>query len=109
MSNPIRSVSREIVALRRSLKAADRSLLRLGPMLREIAIAGRLPSAAPVRRKLNLSPQRRAQLKVQGKYMATIRQLRPKQKAEVRGVLQRKGMPAAIARAERLMNQARAA
>lgn len=109
MSSSIRSVSREIATLRRTLKAMDRSLLRLGPKLRELAGGMREAGSGSFRRRLRLSPKRRAQLKVQGKYMATIRQLGPRQKAEVRIVLQRQGMPAAVARAEMLIKRAKAA
>ncbi len=75
----------------------------------ELARAGVGTPSERVPRKLNLSPKRRAQLKIQGKYMATIRQLGPRQKAEVRGVLQRRGMPAAVTRALALMKKEKAA
>jgi len=48
-----------------------------------------------------LSPKRRTQLKLQGKYMGYLRGLKPKQKAEVRRLRERKGMRAAIGRANR--------
>jgi len=97
------SVSRDIATLRRSLKAMDRSLRRLGPKLRA-AGNGRLNgrAARPVR-KLKLSPERRAQLKLQGLYIGYIRQLRPRHKAEVRSILAKKGMRAAVARARQLV------
>ncbi len=109
MPNANSSISREIATLRRSLKAMDRFLQRLGPNLRVAMSGTRGAGPALAKRKLNLSPKRLAQLKVQGKYMATIRQLGPKHKAEVRGVLQRSGMPAALARAQRLMSRIEAA
>ena len=103
------SISREIATLRKSLKAMDRSLRSLVPRLR---MAGRqAPEAVQARvpRKLRLSPERQAQLKIQGKYMATMRQLKPKQKVEVRNLLRKKGMRAAVARAQRLMKNETAA
>lgn len=103
------SVSREIAALRRSLRALDRSMRRLAPKLNKAARGGVALSPERAPRRLNLSSKRRAQLKIQGKYMATIRQLRPRQKAEVREILQKRGMSAAIARAETLMKKDRAA
>jgi hypothetical protein len=52
--------------------------------------------------KLNLSPKRRAQLKVQGQYMGYLRGLKPKQKAEVRKIRERKGVEMAIRKANEL-------
>ena len=110
MPNPTSSISHEIATLRRSVKAMDGSLRRLEPMLRRaMQLAWKSKQEGVGRRKLNLSPKRLAQLKIQGKYMAYIRQLRPKQKVEVRSLLQKKGMPAAIARAQRLMSRIKAA
>jgi len=102
MPNSMSSVSREIATLRRSLKAMDRSLRRLGPKLRT-AVNGRGNGKVErPARKLTLSPKRRAQLKLQGRYIGYIRQLRPKQKAEVKRIRERKGMESAIQRARRL-------
>ncbi len=103
------SILREIATLRRSLKAVDRSLRRLAPKFRwALDRAGRVGNA-PAARKLNLSPRRKAQLKLQGKYMGYVRQLRPKQKEAVRKVLETSGMNAAIARARKLMSGSKAA
>jgi len=98
MPNSMNSVSREIAALRRSLKAMDRSLRRLAPKLHSAADGrGNGRSGRPAR-KLKLSPKRRAQLKLQGKYMGYLRGLEPKQKAEVKRLRERRGMRAAIKR-----------
>ena len=105
MPNPASSVSREISTLRRSLKAVDRSLRRLGPKLCA-AVNGRgNGNANRPARKLNLSPKRRAQLKLQGQYIGYIRQLRPRQKAEVKKLLERKGALLAIRKAQQLMKR----
>ncbi len=109
MPNTSKSLSQEIATLRRSLKAMDGSLRRLGPKLRRAVAGGNGARPARRGRKLKLSQKRRAQLKLQGRYMAFLRALRPTQKAEVRGVLQRRGMPAAIAQAQRLMRREKAA
>ncbi len=109
MPNAAGSITREIATLRRTLKAVDRSLSQIGPKLRKAISAREFPVAEHVPRKLNLSPKRQAQLKVQARYMVSIRQLGPKQKAEVREVLQKKGMPAAILRARRLIKHDKAA
>ncbi len=109
MPNTTSSLTQEITALRRSLKAMDRSLRRLGPKFRTAIEAVGRPGQAPRVRKLNLSPQRKAQLKLQGKYMGYVRQLRPRQKEDVRKVLEASGMSAAILRARRLMSKQKAA
>jgi len=102
MPNPASSVSREIATLRRSLKAVDRCLRRLGPKLRRAVSRVKRSSQARAGRKLKLSPRRRAQLKLQGLYIGYIRQLRPKQKAEVRKLREKRGLRVAIGRARNL-------
>jgi DNA-binding transcriptional regulator YiaG len=59
-------------------------------------------SRRPTKRTLTLSPQRRAVLKLQGQYMGHLRNLQPRQKAQVKTVKAAKGFPAAIALAKRL-------
>jgi hypothetical protein len=96
--NPI---TRHIRIIRRSLTAIDRSLGRLvaltnGPMAR------RGSGNEPTGRKLRLSPQRRAELKLQGSYMGFVRKLKPRQKAAVKALRAKKGFRAAITLAKRL-------
>ena len=91
------SVQRQIRLVRQSVAALERALRRLGPMLRETP-AG----AAPARRRLKLSPKRRAQLKLHGSYLGHVRQLKPRQKAQVKALKAQKGYHAAIALARRL-------
>ena len=55
------------------------------------------------RRKLRLSPARRRSLKLQGSYMGYMRQLKPREKARVKAVKDKKGFPAAIAVARRMV------
>jgi len=105
MPNSTSSVSREIATLRRSLKAVDRSLRRLAPKLRTAGNERANGKAGRPGRKLRLSPKRRAQLKLQGLYIGYVRQLGPKQKVEVKKLLEKKGMGAAIARAKGLARQ----
>jgi len=102
MPNAATSVSREIATLRRSLRAVDRSLRRLAPKLRDRGNGRANGKAGRPVRKLNLSPKRRAQLKLQGRYIGYVRQLRPRQKAEVKMLRERKGLDQAIRRAQRL-------
>lgn len=96
------SVSREIAALRRSLRAVDRSLGRLAPKLRAAGNGHANGKAERPSRKLELSPKRRAQLKLQGQYIGYVRQLNQRNRTAVRSVLEKKGMRAAVARAKQL-------
>ncbi len=57
------------------------------------------------RRPLKLTPKRRAQLKLQGKYMGYVRQLKPAQKARVRAVKEKRGFEAAIKLAGRIVER----
>jgi hypothetical protein len=80
----------------------DRSLRRLASML------GQLDGRIERRRKLRartrrpLSAKARASLELQGRYMGYMRQLKPRQKAQVRKIKDAKGVRVAIARAREL-------
>ncbi len=98
----LKTIAKEIRTLRRSIPALDRSLRRLAFML------GQLDGRVERRRKPRvgsrrpLSTKARASLKLQGRYMGYMRQLKPMQKALVRKIREAKGMRAAIGRARRL-------
>jgi hypothetical protein len=77
-------------------------LARLAPALEAAAQNGR-PSAPG--RKIRLSAPRRAALKLQGRYMGYIRNLKPKEKARVRALRATKGIRPAIALAKRLATE----
>lgn len=97
------SIPRHFLTMQRSLSSLDRSLLRL-----TAALDGVSTVPAPRRRPTwSLSPRARAALKLQGRYMGYIRQ--PKQKPEVRAVKGRKGIGAAIERAQMLAGKRKAA
>lgn len=100
MPNSMSSVSREISTLRRTLKAMDRSLRRLAPRLHTLGNGHANGKAERSTRKLSLSRKRRAQLKLQGQYMGYLRGLKPRQKAEVRKIRERKGVVMAISKAK---------
>src|SRR5206468_518652 len=105
--NSMISVSREIATLRRTLKAMDRSLRRLAPKLRTAGNGHANGKAEHPARKLQLSPKRRAQLKLQGIYIGYVRQLSLRKKLEVRSTLAKRGMKAAVAKAKQLMPKRR--
>ena len=99
-----RSISREIGSIRRSLSTAGAALGRLAPLLERLA-RGRAaagPGASPSRAPLRLSPERRTALKLQGQYIGHLRNLRPRQKAQVKAVRESKGIAAAIVLARKL-------
>jgi hypothetical protein len=55
------------------------------------------PAKKAATKKLKLSPARAAALKVQGTYIGLLRSLSVAEKARIKGISARKGMPAAIA------------
>jgi len=98
-----RSIGREILLIRRSLASIMRSLVRLGPALEGAAVGG--PKGPAHRgRKLRLSAERRAALRLQGQYMGHLRSLKPRQKARVKALRAAKGVRPAIAFARKLTN-----
>ena len=94
-------ITKQIRIIRQSLTAIDRSLGRL-VALTNGAGRGAAPGRAPRRRKLKLSPKRRADLALQGAYMGHLRNLKPRHKAEVKALRVDKGIRAAIALAKKL-------
>ncbi|MBZ5640841.1 MAG: hypothetical protein LAO51_19055 [Acidobacteriia bacterium] len=93
--------TKHVRIIRQSLTAIDRSLGRLVALTNG---AGRGVTVEPKgrKRKLKLSPERRAALKLQGQYMGYLRKLKPRQKAQVKALRAEKGFRAAIAMAMRL-------
>ena len=97
----VNHMAREIRAMRRSVSNLDRSIRRLAPMLKAMALTNGTNGVGR-RRRPRLSAKQRAALKIQGRYMGFMRQLRPKQKAEVRRIREKVGVLAAVKRAESL-------
>ena len=100
------ALRRSILATRGSLAALDRSLMRLAVALRSYRPAA---TGKVARRSVTLSPKALASLKLQGRYMGYMRQLRPMQKTLVRAVLAKSGKKAAIRKAQDLAGRRRAA
>jgi hypothetical protein len=98
------TLGREILQIRRAFTALAAAFERLGPALaaRQAEVVANGNGAAPVRRRVNLSPKQRAALKLQGRYMGTMRGLKPGQRAAVKKLRAEKGIQAAIREAERL-------
>jgi hypothetical protein len=81
---------KEIAALRRRLEELE----RLGARAVASATAKGARTAGRVRRKL--SPKIRALRRQQGQYMGLVRRLKASEKARVRAIREKKGLPAAI-------------
>jgi len=89
---------KEFKTLRVAMQSLDSTLQRL---VSENGAAEVVSNGRP-RRKVRLSPKARAGLVLQGRYMGYMRQLKPRQKAQVRKVKEAKGVRAAIAKARSL-------
>jgi hypothetical protein len=93
-------VGREVAAARRALRALEKSLARLGARIDHWSLGG-VNAVAP-RRRVKLSPARLKALRLHGRYLGYMRQLKPKAKAEVKALRAKKGVEAATARARKL-------
>lgn len=86
--------------LKKSLRGIERAFADIEKLFaglaKQVRRAAREGGRAKPRRALKITPQRRAQLKLQGAYMGYMRQLGPRQKARVKAVKERKGFEAAI-------------
>lgn len=96
-----RSIAREIRTIRRAITSIATALGRLAPLLEGTR---RPVPEAPVRqgRKLRLSTERRAALKLQGQYMGYLRGLRPRQRSQVKALRAAKGFGPAVTLAKKL-------
>jgi len=96
------SIGKELASARRSLRALEQSLARLARQVRDISRANDAKPAGKPRRKLKLMPARLKALRLHGRYLGYMRQLKSRAKAEVKAVREKKGVRAAIARARKL-------
>ncbi len=99
------SIVRELKTIGTSLQSIQASLSRLAPAFdaRSLALATEVKDRAPIaRRKLTLSPARRAALRLQGQYMGYTRGLKPAQKKRVKALAASKGVAVAVKLARRL-------
>jgi hypothetical protein len=90
----------------RAISAALRNMAaafdRLAPVMNAPAPAAAKVAGPRTGRKLNISPARRAELKLQGQYMGYMRNLKPRQKKRVKDIYASRGIRAAIAAAKRM-------
>ena len=98
---PRTSLRSELTAARTSLRHLQRLITGLATKARQLERTASKNSGPPGR-KLTLTPQRRAQLTLQGQYMGYMRQLKPRQKAQVKAAKAKGGYKAGISLAKRL-------
>lgn len=96
-----RGLLTEVRRISRSLRSLDASLKRLPRILSAATRDGFGGKGQGTGRSRRLSPRARAALVLQGRYMGYMRQLKPRQKAQVRRVRELKGVRSAIAAARR--------
>lgn len=89
----VRTLGPDLSALRQAIRKLQRAMDRM---------AAQLNGSPSPRRKLELTPARRSQLKLQGQYMGYMRQLTEAQKKRVRAVKEKRGHRAAIAAAREM-------
>jgi hypothetical protein len=90
------AIETQIQAARKALRELSRAVAKLAAALK------RRRPASPKGRKLKLTPKRLAALKLQGAYIGHMRHLKPRQKAQVKAIKEKRGMEAAVRAAKRL-------
>ena len=101
MANTSASFRKHVMDVRRSLAALDRSLGVLSASMNGNGAA----HTGRARATRRLSPRARAALKLQGRYMGYMRQLKPKQKTLVRALREKSGVAVAIKKAQQLASR----
>lgn len=96
-----RSLKKQFRTIRRSTRLIARALNTLESRVRAVERDAARKSKAP-KRKIRITPKRRALLKLQGSYMGFMRQLKPAQKAQVKALKEKRGFAAAIKAARSL-------
>ena len=96
------SIGGELASARRSLRALEQSLARLAVQVRDISRSNSATPGGKPRRKVKLLPARLKALRLYGRYLGYMRQLKSRAKAEVRALRAKKGVRAAIKRARKL-------
>jgi hypothetical protein len=94
-------VSKELAVARRSLRALEKSLMRLGARFDHYIMGGVAAERDP-RRRMKLTPARLKALRLHGRYLGYIRRLKPRAKVQVRALRVKKGVEAAIAMARKM-------
>ena len=95
---------KDLRAIGKAFKALAHHFERIAPFMGEHAdvVVTDLNRGKSTRRKPRLTAAHRARLKLQGRYMGTLRGLKPGQRAKVKKIRAAKGFAAAIKAAERM-------
>ena len=101
MPQPSTIIAREIRIIKTSFNKLARSFGKIAPLLASQTADETGGSKRP-RRRPRLTAEQRKALKLQGKYMGTMRGLKPSQRARVKKIRSTKGIRSAIAEAQRL-------
>ena len=97
----VATISRELRTIRKSFRQLARSFTLITPVL--VKQSSPQPSTNGTGpRKRRITASHRAALKLQGRYMGTLRGLKPRQRARIKKVRAAKGFRAAIAAARRM-------
>ena len=95
---------KDLRAIGKAFKALARHFERIAPQLgehRDVVFSNSRPGKRP-RKKPDLSPAQRRALKLQGKYMGTMRGLSAARRAKIKKIRAQKGIKAAIAAARKM-------
>lgn len=103
--NPYKRIAREVIGPRGTLKRLDRSIRCSGPLLEVRLRRSKALRNSSARRRLRLTAKARAALKLQGRYMGYVRQLKPNQKRAVKNLRESRDVKRAIALARRLLGK----
>ena len=103
MPRPSTALAKELRSIRTTFRQLASSFSRIAPILTAVPdLKAGAAGEKRARKKPRLSRAQRAALKLQGRYMGTMRGLRPRQRAQVKRIRAEKGIRAAIAAARRL-------
>ncbi len=107
MPQPKTVLAKELRTIKSSFTQLARAFERIAPL---VMPAAGTPNPAlmqiQTRRRPRLTAQRKAALKLQGRYMGMMRGMRPAGRARLKKIRADKGIEAAIAAAERMSSEA---
>ena len=98
----VATLSRELRSIKTSFRQLARSFGRIAPVLAKRRPPMSDNGTGPDRGPRRLTASHRAALKLQGKYLGTLRGLKPRQRVKVKRIRAAKGVRVAIAAARRM-------
>ena len=103
-SGGMTTLASELPTIRAAFRQLATAFGRIAPILAAALKPVKLTSKDLPRKKPRLTATTRAALKLHGRYMRTIRGLKPRQQAKVKQLRAQKGIRAAIAAAESMIS-----